>query len=511
MHRVRALVLLALAAPALAADPEGRLPAAGPLCSGEYSDFLNAMRPENRAFEASPEAAYTYCIRDVTTYEHIYYAKGGKIRKQYIRHISHGTGFAYKVKDGEWYLATNQHVVEGPEVTDDDHVVDGVPTGSRKVREVLKIVRNESDDYEAGMIPLTKVLSDEALDVAVVKTRHPLRLMPYRIGHSAALKVGNVVQVRGFPLGVFAAANTGKVISTGQMDHDRAWNHEDFAVDALLNPGNSGSPVFAVSCKTGELELVGIYHAGYTNAQGLNVVISIDQLRDVLENLKVPHHDAMVVGDAPADRVATVAALEKLGAPIIIPFGDRAVRVEVERERGAVKFSLYDADWPLSTRMHLVIVDADKEYSTPSALQLPQRFGDAEIDWDKLDPAVRDPTQKLYDALWRQLAAVLAYRDADAHLKGGPDASAAVAQAAALIRARKPEQRDLLNSMDFESDSIAWPVLSTPDGHAPLAAAPAAPAGGAVVTPIPASPVSGPPARPVSAPPAPTPAPSPAK
>src|SRR5205807_2642676 len=84
-------------------------------CSGEYSDFLNALRPENRAFEASPESGYTYLVRNVATYEHIFYGKGAKIRKQYIRHTAHGTAFAYKMKDGEWYLLTNQHVADAPE------------------------------------------------------------------------------------------------------------------------------------------------------------------------------------------------------------------------------------------------------------------------------------------------------------------------------------------------------------------------------------------------------------
>ena len=54
------------------------------------------------------------------------------------------------------------------------------------------------------------------------------------------------------------------------VDSERGWNHADFVVDALLNAGNSGSPVFAVSCRTSEPELVGIYHAGYTDAATLN-------------------------------------------------------------------------------------------------------------------------------------------------------------------------------------------------------------------------------------------------
>jgi len=182
-------------------------------------------------------------------------------------------------------------VASQPEVTDEEHPVDGVPMGSKKVREQLKIVRDETDDYEPGHVPLTKLLVDAQADVAVLKARKLLPVMPYRIGRSGALRAGNLVQVRGFPLGAFAALNTGKVLNPLTQDTERGWNHVDFMIDALLASGNSGSPVFAISCRTSEPELVGIYHAGYTDAAALNAVVAVDQLREELETLKVPKRD----------------------------------------------------------------------------------------------------------------------------------------------------------------------------------------------------------------------------
>src|SRR5205807_1744924 len=84
--------------------------------------------------------------------------------------------------------------------------------------------------------------------------------------------------VRGFPLGAFQALNTGKVVNPMTLDTERGWNHADFMVDALLAAGNSGSPVFAVSCRSAEPELVGVYHAGYTDAAALNAVVAIDSV-----------------------------------------------------------------------------------------------------------------------------------------------------------------------------------------------------------------------------------------
>ena len=46
-------------------------PLLSPLCGGEYADFLTSMNRETRAFEASADAGYTYCIRATATYEHV--------------------------------------------------------------------------------------------------------------------------------------------------------------------------------------------------------------------------------------------------------------------------------------------------------------------------------------------------------------------------------------------------------------------------------------------------------
>ena len=71
-------------------------------------------------------------------------------------------------------------------------------------------------------------------------------MLPYRIGKSAALRQGNAVEVRGFPLGLLHAVNTGKVVNPYDVDLEQGWDHVDFVIDALLSEGNSGSPVLAL-------------------------------------------------------------------------------------------------------------------------------------------------------------------------------------------------------------------------------------------------------------------------
>jgi len=425
--------------------PAAPSPAAGAACTGEYGDFLSAMSASTRAFEASPRAAYTYCLRTTAVYEHVSYGRDGELKRRWVRHVRHGTGFAYQAKDGEVSLATNEHVVEHPAVTESDGQVDGVPAGARKVRETVRIVASEADEDDPARPSLEPVLADEALDVAVLKTRQPLQVMPYRLGRSSALRVGNVVQVRGYPLGVFAAANTGRVIGVGQPDRERGWSHEDFAIDAPLNAGNSGSPVFAVSCRTGELEVVGIYHAGYKDAQALNVVVAVDQLREALLELRVARPEP----DPRPDRAGLVAAVRAAPAPFLMPFGDRTVRVEPDA--AGVRFALLDPDWPL-TSSAAVTVAAAGDLSRPAALLVPPQPQPAA--WSSVDEALRDPVQRLYDALFRQLGAVLAVRELEEHGRA-PDARAKLAAASAAVRARRAEQRELLEAVDFQAEEVA--------------------------------------------------------
>ncbi len=343
------------------------------------------MIPAARERESRPAADWVYCLRASAVYEHVSYGRGGKLVHAYHTKVRHGTGFAYRQRAGEWLVATNQHVVAFPEVTGDGQDLEGVPAGARRIRSEVRIVTSEAEPDAPEQVVLRTVLSDDALDIAVLATREPLRTIPYRLGRSADLRVGNAVLVRGYPLGAFPASNAGRVIGLGQRDLERGWDHEDFAVDALLNLGSSGSPVLAVSCETGEPEVVGVYHAGYRNAQGLNVVIALDQLRPALDDLLAAPRQA--AREPAADPAEARAALAR-GA-VLFPFGGRAVRAE--RSGDAFRFAVLDEAFPLSTRIDLSIVDRGL--------------------------AAEGQAADLRAALWEQLALVLRYRAAE----GGPD------------------------------------------------------------------------------------------
>ncbi len=452
-----ALVLAAPAAPTRSRakkPPAAVAPQKAPLCEGDYADAVPAA-VASQVLDGVREQ-FVFAIRNTATYEHVYYGRDGKLRRAYVRSVVHGTGFAYRVRDGETLMVTNQHVAERPEVTDDEHPVDGIPTGSKKVREQLKIVRNEDDDYEPGHVALARVLSDAPADIAIVKAHKLLPVMPFRFGRSSALRPGNLVQVRGFPLGAFSAVSVGKVVNPYTEDTEKGWSHSDFVVDALLSAGNSGSPVFAVSCRSSEPELVGVFHAGYADAAALNVVVGIDQLREELDILKVPRRDGGLRSEITAldrDRVVKELFAEQ-SRSLTFPFGGRAVLAQLA-DPGTLRFAVLDEDFPMVTRESLALVDRSQSgFGTLDTVVVLVDGAPAEVPGSALEPEMREHFEKLYDGLWHQLLGVVEYR---ARLSGGrqsADVFAQAQQARARLRKKVPEQKEQIGLAMFEADRV---------------------------------------------------------
>lgn len=383
-------------------------------CVGEYAEDLARLTPASRELEKQP---YSYCVRNTATYECLSYADDGTVRRQRKKAIAHGTAFAYEKQagSGETLLLTNEHVADWPPVTDEQHIVEGVPLGCKRVSESLHIVDNEDDDFDSDDIPLTKVVSDVELDAAVLKTRQSLPLMPWKVGKSSALRERDVVEVRGFPLGAFRATNVGKVISPHDHDDQGEWSHDDFVIDALLSAGNSGSPVLAVSCKTGEFELVGIYHAGYVQGSALNVVVAIDQLRSLMTTLKKPPRQKGDPAVATLNATARVTLAQQIARPGIEPFfplGSLVARVS-PRLDGALVFEVFSRDFPFNAAPIFAYEDLPSPtggFGEPGRLWFGssrglKRFLPSELDADAAGQAAR-----LVEALRRDATAFFAFR-----------------------------------------------------------------------------------------------------
>jgi hypothetical protein len=341
-----------------------------------------------------------------------YFGPDGKLRRRHVEAVEHGTAFAYEVTAGETFLLTNEHVAAFPEVTDSGHKVDGVPEGCKRVQERLRIVHDERDSYEPGQIALTRVAVDPALDAAILKAGQVMAALPYAIGKSKSLRQANAVQVRGFPLGLMRAVNLGKVVNPYDLDQEQGWNHVDFVIDALLSEGNSGSPVLALSCKTSALELVGLYHAGYRGHSALNVVVGIDQLRELMaKKRRVPRASP----DVSAAQVASnrKRLLQSLSAGTTLPlFEFGGLHILAQSKGDSLYYHVYGRDFPMDDRRIAVLEDRPGATGVGEIKRVWARGDTGLREWagSELGADERDLLVRVDDAVQNQMLEVLAYR-----------------------------------------------------------------------------------------------------
>src|SRR5579871_1331551 len=462
--------------PTTAAPP---LAPRAPICSGAYADDFTALAADARAFDRRPEAVFSYCVRNTAVYECLSYGADGAVRRDRRRATLHGTAFAYKKQGGDTLLLTNDHVAAWPAVTDAQHTIDGVPSGCKKISESLTLVDDEHDAYALDDVPLTRVVTDPQLDVAVLKARADLQVMRWKVGHSAGLTERDVVEVRGFPLGAFRATNVGTVISAHDHDDQGDWDHDDFVIDALLSAGNSGSPVLAVSCATGEYELVGIFHAGYTEGSALNVVVGIDQVRDLMTTLKRQPRDRDAVAAAPgvAGRAALEAGLDADGETFFT-FGSLVALVRARPDH-ALLFAVLSKDFPRAVTPLLVIEDLAASdplsFGTPGRVWLGGPRGLALTDRAALDSEAAVEVGRALDGLRADATAVIAYRNADAAAGASRQSSKRLAKMAEALTRTAAARADLVQAVNDLADRLGPAVGSRGTTLAEIGVAPSTP------------------------------------
>jgi hypothetical protein len=145
--------------------------------------------------------------------------------------------------------------------------------------------------------------------------------------------------------------------------------------------------------------------------------------------------------------------------PLFFPYADRTVRAEREAD-GAVRFSLF-RDFPLLDAVQMAIIDQGDHLflELPGKFPKPVPFGD-------LDPALRDPLERLSEGLWHTFRVVQEFRQADA--KGAqPDANHRISELRAAFKSKEGEQKELLSTVDFEAEDLTWPAMAEGTHPAP--------------------------------------------
>jgi serine protease Do len=286
------------------------------------------------------------------------------------------------------------------------------------------------------------VAADPRLDLAIVRAAAALPLMPWQIGRSRELRERNAVVVQGFPLGRLRAENVGKVVAAHDHDTYRAWDHDDFVVDALLSPGHSGSPVFATSCQTGQPELVGVYHAAYSRGTALNVVVSIDQARALMERLEGrPAAVEPVVDPASRERLLELAGRVALPA---FPFGRHTALVRA-RPDGALVFQLMAESFPLRTVPLLVLEDGceAEPAGEPTQVWAGGRHGLQPVEPGRLDPEARRLLGRVLAALRLDAGPALELRALEAGAGAARGRPSEITRLERVLRRTADQRQDL--------------------------------------------------------------------
>ncbi|MBQ2896406.1 MAG: trypsin-like peptidase domain-containing protein [Oscillospiraceae bacterium] len=179
-----------------------------------------------------------------------------------------GSGF---IIDESGYILTNHHVVEYA-------AEGGYP---------ITVMLYNGDSYPAVIVGY----EDDDSDVAVLKIEAS-GLSAAKLGDSNSIRVGETIYAVGNPLGELDYTMTKGMISamdreiTTTSDSGTTSTINMFQIDAAVNSGNSGGPVY-----NGEGEVIGIVTAKYSDTyaemgiEGLGFAIPIDDALNIANDL----------------------------------------------------------------------------------------------------------------------------------------------------------------------------------------------------------------------------------
>lgn len=166
-----------------------------------------------------------------------------------------GSGF---IIDERGYIVTNNHVVSGADT--------------------VKVVLDDGTEAQAKVVGV-----DPATDLALIKIDGAKKLRTVEFGDSDRARVGDWVVAIGNPFGFGGTATVGIISARGR--DLRAGPYDDFLqVDAAINSGNSGGPVFDVSGR-----VIGVNTAIFSpngGNVGLGFAIPSAQVKQVIADLK---------------------------------------------------------------------------------------------------------------------------------------------------------------------------------------------------------------------------------
>ncbi|WP_282946090.1 S1C family serine protease [Cellulomonas endometrii] len=257
------------------------------------------------------------------------------------------------IVDDEGHIVTNNHVVAGAQ---DDQV---------------QVTLTDGRIFTADVVG-----TDPTTDLAVIKLQDaPDDLSPATLGDSADVTVGDPVMAVGNPLGLANTVTTGIVsaldrpVSTTETGSDETVVTNAIQIDAAVNPGNSGGPLFDAQGR-----VIGITSSIATTSSqsgsiGLGFAIPVS-LADMIAGQLIEDGTAehAFLGVGLADGTATADGVTRSGAQVQsvtsgspaadagVQEGDVIVAIDGRAVAGAESLTGYVRAYPSGAEVTLTLV-----------------------------------------------------------------------------------------------------------------------------------------------------------
>jgi S1-C subfamily serine protease len=177
----------------------------------------------------------------------------------------------------------------------DGSVGTGVLVDERHVVTVAHVVAGSDEIYVETETEAGKAVAigfDEERDLALLRTDAPIGSEYLPLG-DYEYQTGDPISIIGFPLGLEASLVIG-VISNDEVRFDDLPLSRFVQVDAPLNPGNSGGPVF-----NDDGDVIGLVDWKFSDAEGLSFAISTRSIDRIVESWI--GSDAVTTGECSLD------------------------------------------------------------------------------------------------------------------------------------------------------------------------------------------------------------------
>lgn len=184
-----------------------------------------------------------------------------------------GVGTAFLISPT--ILLTARHVVEDKKIGDEVDLFFEQSKSKLQVQGKIKYITPSNVQPVNGQVPMDYFLTD----VAVLEVSEITEIEPLILGESDAVNNLDEVILIGYPNGDYS-------ISKGNINSDKFQGFNLFKLDATSNPGNSGGPCILKN----DNSVIGILVGGSgPEYQGENVALKINDVKKILDNVKVTY------------------------------------------------------------------------------------------------------------------------------------------------------------------------------------------------------------------------------